>query len=175
MSSLQRFKNWLLSRNLKKKLASQSPKDIPELNPSRKIGILFDATRESDRQAIKEYTRKLRDRGCVVTLLGFINKRLNHNLFDFLMYHKGLINWYGMPKSSDIDRFVDSDLDILFNLDPDDKRHMHIISAMSRAKFKVSMAHRNGIPYNLILDSKYKSEIRDVILELEIHLRKLSV
>ena len=175
MNSLERLKKWLWNRSLKQKLTNQSPLDIPKLNPAKKIGILFDATSESDRNTIKSFSDKLRSRGCNVTLLGYINKRLKHNLFDFLMYHKGLINWYGEPKSPDIVRFINNDIDILINLDTDDQAHMHFISALCRAKFKVGMSHQNGIPYQLILDSKYRENLKDVILELEIQLRKLSI
>jgi hypothetical protein len=175
MNSLERFKKWLLNRSLRQKLGSQPPVDIPKLNPARKVGILFDATSEADRNTIKSFSDKLRSRGCNVTLLGYINKKLKHNLFDFLMYHKGLINWYGEPKAQDIDRFVNNDIDILINFDTEDQMHMHFISAICRAKFKVGMSHQQEIPYQLILDSNYRDELKDVILELEIQLRKLSI
>ena len=157
MNSFESLKNWLWVRSLKSRQDDQSPIVIPTINPSKKVGILFDATRETNRKSINNFCNKLRGRGCNVTLLGYINKNLKHNLFDFLIYHKGMINWYGIPGSSDIDRFISNDI------------------ALCRAKFKVSMAHKNGIPYHLILESKFQDDLNDVILELEIQLRKISI
>lgn len=175
MNSFESLKNWLWVRSLKSRQDDQSPIVIPTINPSKKVGILFDATRETNRKSINNFCNKLRGRGCNVTLLGYINKNLKHNLFDFLIYHKGMINWYGIPGSSDIDRFISNDIDILINFDTEDRKHLHYISALCRAKFKVSMAHKNGIPYHLILESKFQDDLNDVILELEIQLRKISI
>jgi len=166
---------WLWNRSLEQRLSKQSSKQIPELNPCQKVGILFDATQEINRSIVKNYKRKLKQQGCEVYLLGFIDKKLKHNLFEFLMYHKGMVNWYEKPEAKDVEDFLNRKMDILFNLDMNNHLHMHYIAGAADAAFKVSLDHSFNKPYQLIMDIDHKDQLKNVISELETHLKKLSI
>lgn len=129
---------WVLRKNLKK---LQRTKRVYNLTTARKIGILFDGTREENFDRVLEFYKFLKEKGINTHVLGYVHAKdlPDKYLFkkDFYFILRKNINWYYRPVSEDVEKFVNSNFDILIDLNLVEKFPCQFLIAISHAHFKV--------------------------------------
>ncbi len=170
------LKEKLYKRGLQKILDNQkneSKKEI-KLNPAKNILILFDGTEISNRQIILDFSGKLKDSGKNVKLLSFIDSKGELMDFGMAVYNNSSVNWYGIPKKHILELLENSKFDILLNLNSTDKNHLHILACKANADFKVSLPTQYSHNFTLILNTKEKKNLKNILNEIMTYLYKFS-
>ncbi len=117
---------------------------------AHKIGILYDATNEKNYDIIKNLVKEIRSHHKEVQALGYFNrKNLPANRFAKLgldFFTKKSVNWYMKPGNPIVHNFIQTDFDILINLNIEKCFPLKYISAHSKAKFKIGRWDRRNAP-----------------------------
>ena len=125
---------WKNRRHLRRK------KQVFNLKTAKSIGILFDATKHEDFDAVRELYNDLKKSGHTVSVLGFVNDKEipAHYLFkkDFILFNKKMLNWYGKPIVQEVIDFSKCPFDILIDLTMEDNFVFDYITGSSPARFK---------------------------------------
>lgn len=113
---------------------------------AKKIGILYDSTSEKHYEVVKLLVKDIRNQHKDVMALGYYDKReLPDNRFAKLgldFFTKKSLNWYLKPHHHIISNFINTDFDILINLNIEKSFPLKYISAHAKAKFKIGRYHR---------------------------------
>jgi hypothetical protein len=130
--------NNIAYRKLKDEIKVQNHKPfICPLNDAKNIGIIFNATELSNIETIKKIYYKLKNEKNKIEILGFLNNNtiVTNDKINFINIKN--INWYKKPKKIFIENFINSEFDILLNLDLDNLITLQFVSVFSKAKFKI--------------------------------------
>lgn len=133
---------------------------------AKKIGVLIDATQESDLPVFKEFIDKLKQSKKKVTVLCFWNKKdIPDNPLLKLGYDyftKSDVSFLLIPRHPLVDNFTKEEFDILINLNTNHCFPLQYIAGKSWAKFRVGKydpdnAHYCDFMLNMNNDSSFKS------------------
>lgn len=142
----------LLRRNLRN---LQRTKRVYNLSTARKIGILFNASREEHFDHVLDFHKFLKEKGINTHVFGYVNaKELpDKYLFkkDFYFFQKKDLNWYYRPVSEDAKRFVSSNFDILIDLNMEQNFPSQFLVALSHAHLKVGRFTDKEDYYDLMI------------------------
>lgn len=143
---------WVLRKNLKN---LQRTKRVFNLSTARKIGILFNGTREEHFNHVLEFHKFLKERGINTLVLGYVNAKdlPDKYLFkkDFYFFMKKDLNWYYRPVSEDAGKFITSNFDILIDLNMDRNFPCQFLVALSHAHLKVGRFTDKEQYYDLMI------------------------
>ena len=170
----QNIATWFLRRKVKKQSRQNKSVGYKE---ARKIGILYDASREQDYLLIKKLVHDLREEHKEVLALGYINaKKLPKNTFiklglDFIT--KKNLNWYKKPVSQTATNFTKEKFDVLINLNIESAYPLRYIAAASHATFKIGRFNKNNKGFcDFMLQVEKNTELKDLI-EQSMHYLKI--
>lgn len=146
---------------------------------ARRIGILYDATREEDFETVKEYIKKLRtDYKKDMLAMGFVNKnKLPKEQFpqyglDF--FTRKELNFKMVPIDPIVHNFINERFDILIDLHASGIFPLQYIAAMSNARFRVGRYDKRNVnSYDMMINIRGLGGIKQMIEETEHFLRKL--
>lgn len=117
-------------------------KTYNNLDSAVTVGILFDATNESDIDDVKRFVSALNKEGKRVDVLGMVNTRLELGVHScevgFNYFAADDCNFWCYPKGVAALQFITQSFDILLNVSPGICLSTDYIVGMSKAKFKVS-------------------------------------
>ena len=118
-----------------------NPREIVAIANAKTIGILFDATHPHQVDVIKKFVDSLHQQGKTVTLFGFYNKKKitpesNVTVNDGIITRADL-HWYGLPNKSTYAYISNQHFDILINTCTWHCIPLLVISAASKAKFRI--------------------------------------
>ena len=127
---------------LKKKLKQlRRIKKVHNLKTAKRIGIVFNATRQDDYRQVSGFVKDIQDRGIEVKVLGFVNDKdvPNEYLFkkNFSYFLKKSINWYRKPVNPEVEKFLKEKFDIVIDFSLDNDYLFNYIIALSPSRFKV--------------------------------------
>jgi hypothetical protein len=130
-----------------------APAEGPAPEPpgqARTIGILYDATSERHYEAVKQVVKDIRSQHKEVQALGYYNRRqLPRNRFAKLgldFFTRKSVNWYMKPGNQIITNFINTEFDILINLNIEKCFPLKYISAKTHARFKIGRYDRRNAP-----------------------------
>lgn len=153
---------------LKKGVSSvKRRKKLVNINSAASIGILFELTEESVYYAVQKYIQQFQEKKIKVKALGYASNKLitNHFLpvlsFDF--FSRKQLNWINIPKTINVQDFIDADLDICINIASKEVFPLKYVAGMSKASLKVG-AYNSEIP---VKQYKELSSIYDIMLLAE--------
>jgi hypothetical protein len=133
-----RFANKTLKRDL---LSVRRQKKLSNFKTASKAGVLFYSVDQFTFKLVNEFVNYLNYNNIEAFPLIIVD---NEKLIDHYLYRKGFIfitkndiNWLQVPKGTDVDNFINSPYDILFNLSIDDYFPITYIQGLSKAKMKV--------------------------------------
>ncbi|HKK77299.1 MAG TPA: hypothetical protein VJ953_19630 [Saprospiraceae bacterium] len=175
MSLLQNARAYFRARRIKKQLEKQSSflKKRVNINSAKNIGILFDATRLDTRQAALQYADQLKKQRKKVKLLGYFDvKQSKDASHAFPFFDKKHLDWYFIPRSKEIDFFLQQNFDIFVFLNPISSHYSEYIAALTKASLKVGPISSELDCYDLMLDVKNKATLTDFIKQLQLVLQK---
>lgn len=175
MSLLQNARSYLRTRQIKKQLEKRAGflKKRVNINSAKTIGILFDATRLDTRQAAMQYADELKKQRKKIRLLGYFDiKQSKEASHAFSFFDKTQLDWRYIPKSKEVDFFLQQNFDIFVFLNPTSSHYSEYIAALANASLKVGPISLELDCYDLMLDVKNKANINDFIKHLQLVLQK---
>ena len=128
----------VLHKNLKK---LQRTKKVYNFISARRIGILFNGTREEHFDQVIEFYKSLRMKGINTHAIGYVeakdvpDKYLFKKDFHFIL--KKDVNWYYRPISEEVEKFIQGNFDILIDLNLKEEFPCQFLVGLSNAHFKV--------------------------------------
>jgi len=145
------------------------------INPSKSFVILFDGTNDKDRDIIIKFSQKLKSKSKVVKLLSYIDSKGELMDFGMAVYNNKSINLFDFPKKHILELVDSENFDILFNLNVNDHKHLHVLACKTNARFKLSLPSKYPHNFTMILNTKEKDNMEKIIFEIDNCLKKLSV
>ena len=122
------------------------------LEKIQSVGIIFDYNNFQDYDFFK---LMFTDLGLSTNRLRFIamidSENIRPNSWD-VFYTKNDFDWLGHSKNMDIDEFVDIPFDLLLSYYKPNIYELNIVTAMSKANFKVGLSAQDKRLHDLILE-----------------------
>ncbi len=140
MGLLKKIKNGLAVRKLRSIYNKTKRRAVVcNLEQARSVGIIYDATNENDYNIAVNFINNLKSRVPEVYSIGYYSKKINENHInnEFLLFYNKDLNWYGKPKSPQIDKFTNNKFDILIDLKLLDSIPLKFLLVESNSSFKV--------------------------------------
>lgn len=139
ISSIKRMAgSYFLNKKLSRMRRS---KKLINLHSAGTIGIVYSVTDEESFNTVKKLVKDLTSRQRQVMALGFVNRKSipNYCVAAGSGYHFSLadLNWYGGPRNAYIAEFINTEFDILIDLNLERFYVEDYITSLSKAKFKV--------------------------------------
>ncbi len=174
MGFLQGLKEKIYYHKLNK-LIKASKGDAVRFTQAQHIGILFDATDDTDCKVILNFEKDLTQRRRKVSLLGYVNsneKELPETGYTY--FNRRGLKFDLTPKDEKAIEFMKQPFDILFCLHTKHSLPLEFIAAASNAKFKIGhYIEEQSDVYDFMVYGKSKS-IRAVIQQMERYLEKIN-
>lgn len=173
MALIEDIKEKLYQRQIKR-LSETKTHQSCNLENAKSIGIIFNASKEKEREIVLDYKSRLqREYRKKVRLLAFKDVKELSGEEPFPCFcHKDL-NWNQAPKREDVLEFIEEPFDLLLALHMDDSTPLEFIAATSAAKFRIGHYREEKADcYDLLLYGKGKS-LRDFIKQVESYLEKI--
>lgn len=131
-------------------LKQQRKSEVVTFEQARNIGILYDATAESDYELIKNYVRDMRGLSKEVIALGYYDqKELPNTRFMKLgldFFTQKALNWKMKPVNPIVTNFINKEFDILICLNLDRCIPLRYVSSLTRARFKIGRYDQSSAP-----------------------------
>ncbi len=159
---------WVFQRDLK---TNKRLKEVCNLDDARSVGILYDATSESQIKQVKPFVDYFFNLKKEVKALGYVNSKqlsFHHTpklQYDFF-YQKDL-NWYYKPQNYIIDNFVKKEYDILINLCDSNCIPVKYLVANSIAHFKIGQHEEGYEIYDLMISLKENKGMEKLMHEIK--------
>ncbi len=143
----------------KRKFRKIKDRTIPQpeyLERISSVNLIFDATEEENRALAKRFKSDFERNKCTVNLLGYLNYRLKgeENSFGFPIYDRSAVNWYGIPKSEEIDTFCTQSVEATITLNLQDLPHMDFIGKSCRSFLKIGVSTSHGSYQDIFISIK---------------------
>jgi hypothetical protein len=149
-----------MSRRLKSKIAhylflrqhkdQRQNRQAVSLREAGTIGILYDATHERNYEVIRKLVKDIRALHKEVLALGYYNRRaLPQNRFAKLgldFFTRKSVGWTLKPSNQVVTNFINTEFDILINLNIEKCFPLKYISAKTQARFKIGRWDRRNAP-----------------------------
>jgi hypothetical protein len=173
MSLLTGIKESLYQRKLKQCAKTDRQRLSCNLDNARNIGILFDATKETDAQIILSFKKTLQAQRKKVAIMGYKDVKELGEEESFPVFCNKDLSFNQTPKKQEVLDFIQQPFDLLISLHVDNCQPLEYISAASAAKFRVGH-YREGKTdfYDFMVYGKSES-LRAVIQQIETYLRKI--
>ena len=172
MAWYDRFRQRILRILLKAKRPRDTERTPLPLQQAKTIGILFHAADPFNNDKLMAFVQDLKRANKEIQLLGYVDQRDPYQKYPFPFISRKETTWYGKPGGGTAGYFMRSPFDLLINFCPDTCPPLDYITAVSPSRFRVGF-HPEGdiLDYDLILISKEKGDISNLIANLENYLR----
>ena len=147
---------------LKKKLKQfRRTKMVHNLKTAKRIGIVFNATKQEDYKQVSDFVKDIHDRGIEVKVLGFVNNKDVPNEYllkkNFSYFLKKSLNWYRKPVNPEVEKFLKEKFDIVIDFSLDNDYLFNYIISLSPSRFKVGKFKEPNNHYDFMIKiNKYK-------------------
>lgn len=120
----------------------------------KSVGVILNMNEFSDFDAFRTFFKSLGIHEAKVKIIGFVEdpKDVN-NLWDTFFSPKDF-GWKGKINSIDLQTFIDTDFDVLISFYQEKHMELNLITAVSKANFKVGLTNHDQRLYDLIIDLK---------------------
>lgn len=129
--------NYFLSQRV---LKTSRQKEFHNLESAQRIGIMFQSNEQQDQNIVKKFVSKLQKHNIEVDILGWIDDDTlpDYSIGQQILYFcRKDVNWWGKPQNTDVDKFVQTKYDILFDLSWEKTPALCYVSHLSQAACKV--------------------------------------
>ncbi|WP_353778543.1 hypothetical protein [Winogradskyella sp. 3972H.M.0a.05] len=122
------------------------------------IGVLLNLEEYDDFESFRLYFKELGLTSPKSKVAAFVNdeKKIN-NLWDTYFIPKNF-GWKGKVNSIDLQTFLDTEFDVLISYFKSDILELNLITALSKAKFKVGLSGVDERLYDLIIDVEVRQQ-----------------
>lgn len=158
-------------RNLKRNKRNFS------LDSALSIGILYEYKNDEDFKVIEDLIHKLQALKKEVKVLAFID---GNNMLEYIpqklsvdFFQKQDLNWFLSPKSTYLKSFINTNFDILIDLNVNKSFPLKYVSAISKSSYKVGIYDEDMKEIlDLLVKPKKDSDLKKMIEEI-LHFLKL--
>ncbi len=160
---ISRIKDFFLNKHLANNRIVRHP-NLSSLEQAVTIGILCEITDEGSYKSIFRIFNKLQQEGRRVKMVGYVNAPevpfycLPQLSADYFC-NKNL-NWYGFPKTEQINDFMKEDFDMLLDFNSRCFPAVKVILTQSKAKCIVGRASGSQPLYDLFISAAEHDEMR---------------
>ncbi|MCX6333658.1 MAG: hypothetical protein NT092_05055 [Bacteroidia bacterium] len=144
----------------KKLIKSKRKVNFPGIGQTKKIGIVWDASKTGDFASLSKFHQKMHERNIDLKIFCYYpGKELpdQYTAIGFLSCMKrNELNFFYIPASTESDVFINTKFDVLIDINFDRLFPLKYITALSAASFKVGL-------YNSEIDSS----IFDLMMEIK--------
>jgi hypothetical protein len=135
------IKDFLVKKYIKKRLS----KGLAEVNndPIKTIGLLIDSTHFSQFDKLINEFKKYSNGQFKINLLVYRKKSKKNEIIEYPFYSKSNIGIAGKINKGEIENFIDFPFDLLISYYDYSNPNLELVSALSKAKFKVGFESAN--------------------------------
>ena len=173
MELIEKIKKWQGQRQINKLITNRQNQYFIGFNQAKTIGLLYDATKETNFKAIRKLTEEIKLDGKKVLSMGYVNLPELENFHiqprEFGFFCNKDLNWFKKPEEPEVKDFCNTTFDILIDLNISDHLPIQFILAQSKAHFKLGRYSKTNIKYfDMLIDISGKKNI-DFIIEQSMH------
>jgi hypothetical protein len=154
----------MLRKAMQDQQVSRYSKPFDEMS---RIGIFFDATELSPREAVLEYAADLKKQGKKIRLLGFFDSKLENPNYTFPHFNRKNLDWAFRPKKKEVDQFLEKDFDLLLIAFPQSTFVSEYIGALTQAHLRVGPVTEHTYAYDLMIDGGPEMDLTDFFRQAE--------
>jgi len=137
---------------------------VHNLKTAKRIGIVFNATKQNDYRHISGFVKDVQDRGIEVKVLGFVNDKdvPNEYLFkkNFSYFLKKSLTWYRKPVNPEVEKFLKEKFDIVIDFSLENDYLFTYIMALSPSRFKVGKFKESNNHYDLMIRINKEKDVK---------------
>ncbi|MEM7101970.1 MAG: hypothetical protein AAF502_02490 [Bacteroidota bacterium] len=149
---------YILGQRMKHLKVQRESKNFAD---ARRIGILFDASRPENQVFVNEYRETLIKQDKKVEILGYFDDKQPHNNVIFKYFNKKNLTWFWIPKSKDVEAFINTPFDILISLHLQPAPQLEYVSALSKAHMRVGLFRDDKQHcYDLMIDNPESQDLK---------------
>ena len=164
-----KYGHFVLS-NKKKKIKRK--RGIYNFNTANTCGVVFNATTQEAFEKARAFVDFLKSKSIKVSAIGFVNSKEVKDFYRETIHYKYFsrknTNWYGKPKNTNVDEFINKNFDLLIDLSLSNDYPLEYIAAMSIAKFKVGRFTSEQGDYDFMINIS-KNKTHDFLIEQIAH------
>ena len=153
--------------------------DSRRLEPSSKktesVGVVLNLSEFDDFEAFRVFFSELKFNPNKIKIAAFTDDHKMVELSKELLFSKKQIGWKGKIKSNELETFINTKFDALISYYKEANLELNLITAQSKANFKIGISKDDERLYDLILDVKSKdfSVFKEELLKYLTILNKL--
>lgn len=152
----------LLAIRRNKRLYRRTRK-VYNLKDAQSIGIVFDATRKEDFEAVLDFYQKISTPGKTIQVIGYVHAKEIPAAYlfkkDFFLFDRKMTNWFDKPKDEDVQRFVRTPFHILLDLSMTPRNCLRFITASCPASFKVGCNLIENNDFDLVINLEKSADL----------------
>jgi hypothetical protein len=159
MELFRNFRLKIAGAILKKRLARSKRKMLyTNFSRVKNIGIVWDASRHTEFQALARFHQKMNERDIDVKILGYYEGKNLPDQYTAIRYlsciRKSDINLLYIPESTETRSFIDNKFNLLIDLNFEKLFPLSYITLLSRASFKIGLFEEDGkdTPFDLMME-----------------------
>ena len=119
-------------------------------NKVDKIAVLLNADEYDNFEAFRAYFKKLGRFNCKIIAFATHDKLESHKLEAYC--NPNDFGWNGKIKNSHLESFCDAPFDVLISYYKEETTQLSLITAASKANFKIGLSNKDERFYDLIID-----------------------
>lgn len=174
--AFESIKRWSFFKSLKQLLLSGKKvlsADV-KVNPALNYLLFFNGSNAEDVRFFQSLHRKFESRGTKLKILAFVQTKGDVTEFSMAVYNETSIRWNHLPKPKLVELVQSRKFDILFNINPEEFKHLHYLAVAADADFKVSTKTELPNNFNLTLNTKEGLKQEQIFHEMKKCLDTLS-
>ena len=153
---LKAFKEKSIRKHINKSL---SARDVAVKNTKvTSVGIILNSSEFTDSESFKTYFKALGVQLPRVKVIHFVNKEEDDDHLWGTYFTKKDFNWKGQITNIELQSFMDYPFDVLIGYFESDDLELQMVTAASKANFKVGVADYDVRLFDLIIDTKLHHE-----------------
>ena len=174
---MRTVKNWQTQARayfLQKMMRKLERKRCPiPFEAAKSLGILFDATRQEDRELALSFSNQLKQKDRKIRHLGFFANKQDISNFPFKAFNKNEVDWLLRPKGDKVEEFQQEPFDFLISIYSKENLVLEYISALSQAHLRVGPYTDNTYCYDLMIDTAGNESLNDYLKQVSFYLNRL--
>lgn len=138
----------------------------------KKIGIVWDASRPEDFTALSKFHLKMSERSIEVKILGYFPGKELPDQYTAIRYltclRKQEINFFYQPVSSESDKFMNTNFDVLIDINFKKIFPLQFITSLAKAGLKTGLfdSESSEYPFDLMMEIKRPVDIDNYLSQI---------
>ncbi|OUS00703.1 hypothetical protein A9Q86_08050 [Flavobacteriales bacterium 33_180_T64] len=120
------------------------------------VGLILNVSEFSDFEVFRSFFKSLEIQQAKVKIIAFVEDPKDSNELWDTYFNPKDFGWKGKINNSDLQTFIDTKFDVLISFYKASYLELNLITALSKANFKVGLTNEDQRLYDLIIDVKPK-------------------